>query len=39
VEYASVEEAKAVFDKKEDVLLDGRVLFIDFQDPGNHCKC
>jgi len=39
VEYASVEEAKAMFDKQGDIKLDGRVLLIDFQDEGKCLKC
>ena len=30
VKYSTVDEAKAVFDKKEDIVLDGRSLFIDY---------
>ena len=30
MEYDSVEEAQAVFDKPENIILDGRVLFIDY---------
>jgi len=33
VHYSSVEEAKAVFDKPENIEVDGRVLFIDFITP------
>ena len=32
VSYASVEEAKAVFDEQKDIKLDGKVLFIDFSE-------
>ena len=28
--YASVEEAKAVFDSQENIEVDGHILFIDF---------
>ncbi|XP_065890386.1 nucleolin-like [Dysidea avara] len=35
VQYASVEEAKAVFDKRKSIKLDGRTLHIDFSSP-NH---
>ena len=30
VEYSSVDEAKAVFDKQEEMVLDGRVLHINY---------
>ena len=30
MEYASVDEAKAVFDKPENIILDGRVIYIDY---------
>ena len=30
VEFASVEEARAVFDKPENIMLGGRVIFIDY---------
>ena len=30
VEFASVDDAKAVFDKEENFVLDGRSLFIDY---------
>jgi len=30
VEYRSVDEAKAVFDKPDDIVLDGNTLFIDY---------
>lgn len=30
MEFASVEDAQAVFDKPENIVLDGRVLFIDY---------
>lgn len=30
VEYASVDEARAVFEKPENVILDGRIVFIDY---------
>lgn len=30
VEFASVDEAQAVFDKEENFVLDGRSLFIDY---------
>ena len=42
MEYASVDEARAVFDKPENIVLDGRVLFIDYasrpidEKPGEH---
>lgn len=34
VEYATVDEAKAVFDKEENVILDGRVIYIDYATRG-----
>ena len=34
MEYASVEDAQAVFDKPENIILDGRVLFIDYASRG-----
>jgi len=30
VEYCSVDEAKAVFDNPEDIVLDGRALYLDY---------
>ena len=30
MEYRSVEEAKAVYDKQENIMLDGRTLHINF---------
>jgi len=30
VEYSTVDEAKAVFDKQENIVLDERILFIDY---------
>ena len=34
MEYASVEDAKAVFDKPENIILDGRILYIDYASRG-----
>ena len=34
MEYATVDEAKAVFDKEENVILDGRVIYIDYATRG-----
>ena len=42
MEYDSVEEARAVFDKLENIVVDGRILFIDYasrpidEKPGEH---
>ena len=33
VEYSSVDEAKAVFESPENIILDGRRLFIDYASP------
>jgi len=33
VTYATVEEAKAVFDKEENIEVDGKVLFINYSKP------
>jgi len=30
VEYSTVDEAKAVFDSPEDIVLDGHTLFLDY---------
>ena len=30
MEFASVEEAQAAFDKPENIVVDGRILFIDY---------
>ena len=30
VEYATVAEAQAVFDKPENIVLDGRIIYIDY---------
>ena len=30
MEYTTVEEAQAVFDKPENIILDGRVIYIDY---------
>ena len=30
VEYRNMDEAKAVFEKQEDIILDGHTLFIDY---------
>jgi len=39
VDFASVEEAKVVFDRQEEIEVDGRVLFINFaSSPPRKCK-
>ena len=30
IKYSSVDEAKAVYDQPQDIVLDGRTLFIDY---------
>ena len=31
MDFASVEEAKAVFDKQEEIIVDGHVLYIEYK--------